>query len=480
VSQFALVVVAVLARTATAEPIASTELTTHDTLPPLPPAPPPRELTAADVALSPLPGDESGRTDDLPTDSAFRRIARIALFPAHLAVDAALLPVRAAVYAQDRYHLADLYYRTFFNADHTIGLYPTVTYASGYGIDAGVRFKDTELFHQGEALVLQVTTGSVTGDTYHESARAALDTGRRLGAIQLGTDVDFERRPSDPFYGIGNANLGAAPASASDPRNDATAVSTRYRYQELRASAFGDVRIAGALHVRATGAISDQAFERSTTGPAIDGIYDPAGLVGWPGFANAYGELELRIDERRRATPWEPHDLNSEGWLAAVSLGRVHELDGGRDFWRGTVELQEFIRFAMGPRLLALRLRGEAVSGTASEVPFAELPALGGGDFLRGYDFQRFRDRVAALGSAEYVWDLAHWFDAAVFVDAGRVYSSLSTLSVDHVRIGYGAAIQFYDDRSFLFELSIASSIDGGIFLNLSLNALFNAKPRWR
>jgi len=105
---------------------------------------------------------------------------------------------------------------------------------------------------------------------------------------------------------------------------------------------------------------------------------------------------------------------------------------------------------------------------------------LGGADFLRGYDFERFRDRVSALGSVEYVWDLARWFDAAVFVDVGRVYDSLSALGLDDMRVGYGIALEVNNDNSFLFELSAASSIDGGLFFNLSFNPVYDARPRWR
>jgi len=113
-------------------------------------------------------------------------------------------------------------------------------------------------------------------------------------------------------------------------------------------------------------------------------------------------------------------------------------------------------------------------------VPFSQLPTLGGGEFLRGYEFQRFRDRAAAVASVEYIWDLAHWVDAVLFVDAGRVYSSMSAIGVDRLRVGFGAAIRIFDESHFLCEVGVASSIDGGFFLNFSFNRVFHATPRWR
>jgi len=463
-----------------AEPIAATEPPAREPAPPIAAPVAPHELTAADVASAPYPGDESGRTDEPDRDSLPRRAGRLALFPVRLGLNLGLAPVRGLLWAQDRYHLDELYFRAFYNADRTIGLYPTASYAAGYGFDAGAAFKDSEMFGRGETLTLDAVTGALVGDDYHESAHAAFHTGRRLGRVQVGVETGFERRPTDPFYGIGNADVAPQPAAAVDPRRDAAAVPTSYRYQEARAAAYADARITGALHVRALGTVTEHAFSRSTSDAAIDAVYDPAGLVGWPGFASAYGELEVRFDQRGRASSWEPAELHTEGWLVAAALGRSHRLDGGPDFWRGTAEVQQYLRLARGPRLLALRLRGEAVSGAVGEVPFSQLPTLGGGEFLRGYEFQRFRDRAAAVASVEYIWDLAHWVDAVLFVDAGRVYSSMSAIGVDRLRVGFGAAIRIFDESHFLCEVGVASSIDGGFFLNFSFNRVFHATPRWR
>lgn len=471
-------IVVAATRIAAAEP-SSTEPVVE--VPAAAPKTPPHEPTAAEVDAAPRPGGESGRTDIPEGDSVFRRIGRTALFPARAAVTIALAPIHGAVWAQDTYHLDELYYRVFFNDDRTIGLYPTATYASGFGITAGARFVDLDLLGEHEAVAAQATTGALSGEEYHESALLSADTGERLGRLQLGIEGSFDRRPNDPFYGIGNADVGTPSSVRIDPRDPPVAVLTRYRYQEQRAALFADIRIAGPLHARLSSALVKEGFGRSTSGPPIDEVFAAEGLAGWVGSNTGSGELELRIDERRRVSEWEPRDTHGEGWLAAVSLGRVHRLDDvGRDFWHGSAEVQEFIHLARGPRLLALRARTEAVSGSLMDVPFNELPMLGGGDFLRGYDYGRFRDRVAVLGSAEYLWDLSHWFAAALFVDAGRVYDGFDDVSLSGMRLGFGAALEVSKDDAFLFETSIASSKDGGLFLNVSFNPVFDSRPRWR
>ena len=440
------------------------------------------ELTAADVRTAPLPGQEGGQLQPDPGDSTLRVIGRGILFVPKLAIEVALSPVRGAIWANDRYRLEDAYYRLFYNDDRTIGLFPTGTYISGFGFSAGAAFVDNQLFGEHESLVLEATTGAITGDTYRAHLLAALRSGQRFSRwFQLGLDAGFERRPSDPFYGIGNGDLVAPTGSPIDPQTDAAAVETYHRYQEARVAVFGDARVLDSLHVLGTGALTDLRFARSETGVPIDEAYAPQDLVGFmTGVRHVYGELQVRWDTRRRATPWEPHDVHSVGSLVAAVAGRVHRLDGGTDFWRYGVELQHNWRLARGPRLVTVRLRGTGVTGQRDEVPFTELPSLGGGSFLRGYQFERFRDRVSAFGTIQYQWDISHLADAYLFTDAGRVFPSLDELTVHGMRVGYGIGVELHGQNGFLLEGTLASSIDGGVFVSVSLNPVLDSKEAWR
>jgi hypothetical protein len=447
------------------------------------PRPAPRELTAADVQDALLPGDESGQITDLDRgDSAFRVAARGTLFIPKLVMAAALSPVRGAIWAEDRYRLEELYYRVFYNADRTIGLFPTGTYTSGFGVAAGVGFVDRRLSDQHESLALEATTGAITGETYRVGVLGSFRTGQRISSwLQLGLDANFNRRPADPFYGIGNGDLAQMASSPIDPRNDATAVETYHRYQEARLAVVGDARVIDDLHVLGTGALTELRFGRSTTGTPIDAVYSTPDLVGFDaGVRHAYGEIELRWDTRRPATRWEPPGVHAAGSLVSAVAGRVHRLDDGPDFWRYGVELQHYWRIAKGPRSVAVRFHGDGVSGSRSEVPFTELPMLGGSSFLRGYPFERFRDRVAAFGSVQYQWDLSHLFDAYLFTDVGRVFPALDQLTARGMRVGYGVGLEFHSDQGFWLEGSVASSIDGGLVLSLSFNPILDSKERWR
>jgi hypothetical protein len=247
-----------------------------------------------------------------------------------------------------------------------------------------------------------------------------------------------------------------------------------------------DARVIDRFHVRSSTELTDRTFGASATSDLssgsvpIDTVYDPMALVGFGGLRYVYSELELRFDDRGRANYFEPEPFYSVGSLAAVFAGRIHRLGSSPDYWRYGLDLQHFFRIADGPRVLALRLRGEGVSGSLAEVPFSELPMLGGADDLRGYSTDRFRDRVLTLGSAEYAWDLSSLMSASLFVDAGRVFGSLDDFGLGHMRVGYGIALSGHTEHVFGFRSSLSSSIDGGLFLNLSFNQVFALDERVR
>ena len=110
-------------------------------------------------------------------------------------------------------------------------------------------------------------------------------------------------------------------------------------------------------------------------------------------------------------------------------------------------------------------------------MPFSELPHLGG-DFLRGYTYDRFRDRIAAFATLQYYWDISPYADLSLFVDAGRVYRSLDDLTLDHLRVGFGPGVAVHGDK-FLFETYLGSSIDGGLTVSVIFKPITDRRAHW-
>jgi hypothetical protein len=426
------------------------------------------EPTADAVAGAPVPGHESGRIDPPSGDSAERRIARLVLFVPRLALNIAFAPVRLGMWTVQHYRL----HKLFFSENGTYGAYPTLFFDTDNQVTVGARFVHHDLFGAHERL--SVSAGTNAGGLSRRFLRCTLRSGDRFGErLDLSVAGEYARVPDDPFYGVGNGDDDSDGVFAD---ND-FGIKTRYAERLVRARAAADLRLAGRLYLRGAGSIADIDLGRSEKGPPIDLVY-PTSVVGIGGFRHVYAEGELRWDTRRRGSWWEPLSVRSTGWLLAGFGGRVFGIENSGDYWRYGVDLQRFVRIGKGPRVLSGRLYGEAVTGSHDEVPFTELPRLGGKTLLRGYPRDRFRDRVSAMGSVEYSWSLSQIVSASTFVDVGRVFRSVDDLELDALRLGYGFGLELHTDHAFIGRASVASSIDGGVFFNLAFDPVFDLEPR--
>jgi hypothetical protein len=97
---------------------------------------------------------------------------------------------------------------------------------------------------------------------------------------------------------------------------------------------------------------------------------------------------------------------------------------------------------------------------------------------LRGYDRDRFRDRIAAVGQVGYLFSLSRFVAASTFVDVGRVYSGFDALTVRDPRVGFGAALEIYSEKAMVIRAEVASSIDGGMFAYVSVDPAWDKHAR--
>jgi hypothetical protein len=429
--------------------------------PPADPEVPSDEPTAADVAGAPLPGAESGRTDPPETDSTLRDIGQGVLLVPRVGLEVVMAPMRGALWALDHYELQTRFRRWFFDRSGTYGVYPTFVLDTSYGFTVGARFVDRNVFGKAEHFSVRVSTGG----EYRFETSGALRSGYRFGKRTLVTvRGQFERRPEDLFFGIGN--------DTSDER-------VYHRQELVRGAATFDVRAIDGLHVRGAFAYTNLDYGDSNKGPAIDVVYNPMTLTGFEtGIRNVYGEAELRWDSRQLPRSLDLHGLFDKGALLSIFGGRVHQFEAGGDYWTYGGEAQVFQRLGDGPRVVSARLVAAGVTGGYDDVAFTQLPQLGGKRFLRGYPADRFRDRLAVAGSVEYTWDLGRSPMASVFVDAGRVYHSPEDLTFDGLRADFGVSLQWHADRHYMAGVSVAASIDGEMFAYLTFDPVFDIEPR--
>ena len=426
-----------------------------------------RNLARADARSS---GDTAGPG---------RKFARGALFVPKLIFVGVMYPFRQGLYLFDRYNIAGRLRLTFFNDKQTFGIYPVALFETGFGLNIGARLIHKDLFGHEERLRLRASFGGVFDQLY----RAQVDSGRRFNRAELELVVDYEVQADANFFGIGNGDVVDSVAAGTDPyARDDLATHTRFRQNLLRAEFHGRFHanpdFGPDFDIDATVAYRRRDFDDPERGTNLDEVWDPAAVIGFQDqLSNLYTELALTYDSTRPAHRfvW----AESTGWRAHGFVGYTKGFSGDpSNHLRYGVEVGRLFDLYMGNRILALRGYLEGVTAERDDIPFVDLPRLGGVSLLRGYDRNRFRDRVAALAAAEYQFSLARFLWSYLYVDVGRVYPSLADFTVDDLRLGFGGGFQLHSQNGFQGRFHIGSSIDGGLFFALSFNPALAAERR--
>ena len=438
--------------------------------------------TPGSVKGAPRPEHASGvaRGEPTSTGNRLRGVQRAALFLPRVAWAVINAPLRGSVWVYNRYDLG-----TWIGGGsggggggdgprRGFGLSPTILAETDHGLHGGARLGYWNLLGRGDQLSARAGYGGRFGHRY--AARAA--SGDLLGdRVRLELEGSYEERPRDQFYGIGNEDEGGGGGAPIDPYAGTGAVKSRFRQAVTRVAAAGEVSAGGSLTARLSSAVNQKTFDpadesRIDDDEQITDHYAVSALPGWErGVSYLYSELELRLDTRRVASRFDVPAIPSTGWLLSGYAGLARDLARApTEYVRYGADLQRFVRLGERPRVLALRLSAEGVAGDLDEVPFTDLPRLGGPTHLRGYPRDRFRDRFSGLASAEYRFDLSQTYAGFLFVDAGRVYHAADEIELTGLRLGYGGGVEVYRSERLFARLAVASSIDGGLFLHLALD----------
>jgi hypothetical protein len=113
-------------------------------------------------------------------------------------------------------------------------------------------------------------------------------------------------------------------------------------------------------------------------------------------------------------------------------------------FQRVDAEAQRYFSFFNGRKVIALRARTNLTDTDGDDVvPFYLQPQLGGANDLRGFRARRFYGDNAFVMNAEYRWEVFSGLDAALFVDAGKVFQRWGDLDFRNLETSSGFGLRF-------------------------------------
>lgn len=127
------------------------------------------------------------------------------------------------------------------------------------------------------------------------------------------------------------------------------------------------------------------------------------------------------------------------GWITEVALTAEHRLTGSDfKFVRCSIDMARY--FPLGKSVLAVN--GIAMF-TAGDVPFFQLPQIGGPSRLRGYPLGRYRDKNMLIAQAEFRFPVVWRFKGVIFGGSGTVFGKAGETAKFRPNGGVGLRVEF-------------------------------------
>lgn len=372
----------------------------------------------------------------------------VLMFP-RLAISVVFWPIDQLMMLVDDYHLLGyLEELLYFDARHEFGWSPTVSYASGFGPTIGARVFHESLFGHGEHAQLRASYLGRYVQFYELSFQAD-----RLGGSRTWLELRgrFESEGGSLFSGVGISE--GATGTGLDPRaSNQRSYFAQDRVLGLVRAGFTAGERGALVKMGGTVMFNQREFAPNSTGkPQTYALYDATQITGFGDTVRTL-ELELNLIADLRSSP----GLTGTGFYLEAFGGGVPRLFDYAYAHFGA-ELSYTIDLYKRTRLLTLRTALESVEGEVADIPFSDLPRLGGADRLRGYQDGRFRDRHLAIASVEYRYPIHKNIEGELFFDAGYVSDRYADLyDLKDWKVGYGGGFIFGSQDSVMFRLEIA------------------------
>jgi len=175
-------------------------------------------------------------------------------------------------------------------------------------------------------------------------------------------------------------------------------------------------------------------------------------------------------------------ELTFEPNFASVDLVSASQARKKVAFQRYAFSGALFVPFYSKRVILANRIAFEAVSGEPPYYALGEIAgqhltkAVGGSSSLRGFKSQRFQDKVKYISLTELRCNIHRFvlfsnvldLVAVGFLDSGRVWSDVSSLSVDDIHTGFGGGLWVNLNEGLIVRFDMGKSREGWVpFLQL-------------
>ncbi len=385
-------------------------------------------------------------------------VPRVILFPLYLVSEFVVRrPLGAlSTYAEAHDWPQKFLYATSFGTygtDHQMGILPTATLEWGVRANAGLYFYADNAFAQGNHVRLSATAGGPNWLQLLLADRVDLGPDRHVAL-----KASVTRRADQQFWGFGPQS----PSSGFRYRVTQADGALAYHNRFWRTSEFNS----------AVGLRSALFDNHVSSGPSVAHGIATGSLVasppGFEGYTIAYQRLAVALDTRRLRE--QNPRIASVDFVSPPGTGARLELLGEHDatvsgLRDGYPPVHQWVRYGgeVGvygditgmQRTLGLSVSTELADPIEhSEIPFVELPSLGGLEPMRAFKTYRFIDRSWLVTQASYQWPIWPELDGRLEAALGNVFGPrYQGFDPDLLRGSFALGVETTGSRDLAFQV---------------------------
>ncbi|MFK8001086.1 MAG: hypothetical protein AB8H86_15930 [Polyangiales bacterium] len=331
--------------------------------------------------------------------------------------------------------------RFFVFGDGRLAIVPTFLADFGNQPSAGIYVRWNEAGHENHRMRLHFATwgkhwlkGRLTSRWENDNLRGEL----RVSAL---------RRPDGLFSGLGGS---ARPGLRT----------ARYQFRRLEALASFEARPWRESVIEARLALRELRFSNDAfRGPTVADFVNEGELDSNPAGFEGYFISETQVS----------FDLNSRQRTGNTS-GFELRVAGGYAFDVQTPSERQWLSYAVNAaghidighrRVLSLSATVQGTEAVAGEVPFTELPQVGGSEALPGFRRDTLRGQSTATLVARYSWPIWVWLNATLHVGVGNAYDGrFENMTMGNQRMGFGLGFSAVNNIDHIVNFILAWGTD--------------------
>lgn len=412
----------------------------------------------------PLP-DYDGRGPAEPdVADAFLWIPRILVSPFYVFTEYVIRRPFGAVFRfAEQHHIPQYLIRFFtFDSGRQAGLIPTFLFDFGFRPSGGLYF----FWNDPSGRTGYRARAAIGGS---DLWRASVGHYATLGpAHRFSANASFSTRPDFTFYGLGPRPSDSEARFAADEGE----VSVGYAFRPWRLSLIETTVKLRHVHLDS---MTDHATDPSVDEAAAEGLFARP-----PGADAEYRVLQSTVtatlDSRVPRLMRKPNTLDEAieqsgsgvrvtGYVSYAGSIRPAEAEPElpRPSWaRGGAAVGGFLDLTGTHRVLGLTVMAELAEPLSDdEIPFFELPSLGGSRPLRGMRSRRLVDYSATAATLAYRWPIWFFLDGTLHYSVGGVFGRhFEEFDAALLRSSFGVGVSSVGTPDLPFEILFALSTD--------------------